>query len=88
MLLTLDTVHALQRVKVIPMCGIRFLSHWTNLMNLKARKAELMIQISLSVEAVDLYRLSDPRGGDPVYQTRCQAPPKRRTEIPDMVRWR
>lgn len=90
MLLTLDRAHTLQRVKVIPMCGIKFLSHWTNLMNLKARKAEWMMQISLSVETVDLYRPSDPRGCDPVYLTQCQAFPKRRAEIPNMVsgdRW-
>lgn len=44
-----------------------------------------MIQISLSIETVDLYRTSDPRGRDPVYLIQCQAPPKRRAEIPDVV---
>lgn len=42
------------------------------------------MQISLSVETVDLCRPNDPRGRDPVYLTQCQVPPKR-AEIPDMV---
>lgn len=44
-----------------------------------------MIQISLLAGSVNLYRPSDPRGCDPVYLTQCQAPPKRRAEIPNRV---